>query len=386
LLVRWIVLLSSLLAIGYISKFSAEFSRRVVLTWAVATPAAIIAVTYACQELMRRLLNDPSNARNAVFVGCNESSLALARELERHAESSMPVLGFFDDRGAERLNVNGEIRLLGRLSELSSYVKTHAVRIIFIAMPIRQVQRLVNLIEELRDTTASVYYVPDICMFDLIQAHTAIIHGVPVMAICETPFYGYRGVTKRATDLIISVLILILTAPLLALIVILIKSTSPGPAIFRQRRYGLHGDEIVVYKFRTMYVQEDGAKVQQASRSDSRTTRVGRFLRRYSLDELPQLFNVLLGEMSLVGPRPHAIAHNEMYRKLIKGYMIRHKVLPGMTGLAQINGLRGETLSVAQMEARVQLDLEYVRNWSILLDLKILARTAFIVLNDAKAY
>ena len=169
-------------------------------------------------------------------------------------------------------------------------------------------------------------------------------------------------------------------APLLALIALLIRSTSPGPAIFRQRRYGLDGEEIIVYKFRTMTVQEDGSHIRQATANDPRTTRVGRFLRRYSLDELPQLINVLRGEMSLVGPRPHAVAHNEMYRKLIKGYMVRHKVLPGITGLAQVNGLRGETRNVAQMEARVRYDLEYVRTWSIFLDLKILAKTALIVL------
>ena len=298
----------------------------------------------------------------------------------------MPVAGFFDDRSPERLNIPGEFQLLGKLSRLMDYVKTHSVRVIFIALPVRHVQRVINLLDELRDTTASIYYVPDICLFDLIQTRTVSIQGIPVIAVCETPFYGFRGASKRATDLIVSASILILTAPLLALIALLIRATSPGPAIFRQRRYGLEGEEIIIYKFRTMTVQEDGAQIRQASPHDTRTTRIGRFLRRYSLDELPQLFNVLRGEMSLVGPRPHAVAHNEMYRKLIKGYMVRHKVLPGITGLAQVNGLRGETRTITQMEARVRYDLEYVRNWSILLDLKILAKTALLVLNDARAY
>ena len=179
---------------------------------------------------------------------------------------------------------------------------------------------------------------------------------------------------------------LLFLAPLLFGMAVLIKSTSPGPAIFRQRRYGLNGEEIIVYKFRTMRVQEDGSHVQQATRHDPRITRLGRFLRRYSLDELPQLINVLQGRMSLVGPRPHAVAHNEMYRKLIKGYMVRHKVLPGITGWAQVNGLRGETRTVEQMEARVRYDLEYLRNWSILLDLRILAKTAFRLWRESNAY
>jgi putative colanic acid biosynthesis UDP-glucose lipid carrier transferase len=169
-------------------------------------------------------------------------------------------------------------------------------------------------------------------------------------------------------------------------IALFVRLSSPGPVIFRQRRYGLNGEEIVVYKFRTMTVTEDGPTVVQATKSDPRTTRIGKFLRRYSLDELPQLINVLEGPMSLVGPRPHAVAHNELYRKLIKGYMVRHKVKPGITGLAQVNGLRGETQTVAQMEARVRYDLEYLRNWSLGLDMEILAKTAVRVFNDAKAF
>jgi putative colanic acid biosynthesis UDP-glucose lipid carrier transferase len=385
-LMRWLVLLALLLAIAYATKSSEQFSRRVVLTWSVVTPALLTVIVIVFHEVMHRLLSVRSNARNAVFVGCTEASVALAKELRSSSDLCMPVAGFFDDRNPDRLNIPGEFRLLGRLSGLMEYVRTHAVRVIFIALPIRHVQRVINLLDQLRDTTASIYYVPDICLFDLIQARTVAIQGIPVIAVCETPFYGFRGASKRATDIIVSATVLLLTAPLLVLVAILIRSSSRGPAIFRQRRYGLDGEEIIIYKFRTMTVQEDGFHVQQATANDARTTRLGRFLRRYSLDELPQLINVLRGDMSLVGPRPHAVAHNEMYRKLIKGYMVRHKVLPGITGLAQVNGLRGETRTISQMEARVRYDLEYVRNWSIFLDLKILAKTALIVLNDAKAY
>jgi len=206
------------------------------------------------------------------------------------------------------------------------------------------------------------------------------------VAMCETPFYGYRGVVKRVMDLAIASLALLVLLPLLLLVALLVKLTSPGPVLFRQRRYGLDGDEIRVYKFRTMKVTEDGGEIRQASRDDPRITSIGRVLRRYSIDELPQLLNVLNGTMSLVGPRPHAVAHNEMYRKLIKGYMIRHKVLPGMTGLAQVNGGRGETTKLEDMQARVRFDLEYLRHWTPLLDLKIMVKTALLVLNDRKAY
>jgi putative colanic acid biosynthesis UDP-glucose lipid carrier transferase len=240
--------------------------------------------------------------------------------------------------------------------------------------------------DNLRDTTASIYYVPDIFVFDLIQARTGEIMGIPVVSMCETPFHGIRGASKRITDIIFTLIILLPALPLMLLIALLVKLTSPGPVIFRQRRYGLDGREITVYKFRSMRVTEDGSSVPQATKGDARITPIGNILRRYSLDELPQLFNVLQGRMSLVGPRPHAVAHNEEYRKLIKGYMVRHKVLPGITGLAQVNGCRGETAKLEEMQARVNYDLDYLRHWSPMLDIKILVLTALRLLGDDRAY
>jgi len=204
--------------------------------------------------------------------------------------------------------------------------------------------------------------------------------------MCETPFHGYTGLTKRVMDVILGALAVVMLSPLLLGIAWAVRASSPGPVLFRQRRYGLDGREIMVFKFRTMTVCEDGTKVTQAARNDQRVTRVGKHLRRWSLDELPQLFNVLQGTMSLVGPRPHAVAHNEEYRKLIKRYMVRHKVLPGITGLAQVRGCRGETARVEDMEARVMYDLEYMRNWSPLLDLQILFATAIAVVKTDRAY
>ncbi len=235
--------------------------------------------------------------------------------------------------------------------------------------------RIHKLLDDLRDTTASIYFVPDIFVFDLIQARIGSVNGIPTMAVCESPFHGTTGLIKRMSDVILSCAILLLCAPLMLLIALGVKLTSRGPAIFKQRRYGLDGRDIIVYKFRSMTVQQDGAHVPQAVKGDARVTRFGAFLRRTSLDELPQFVNVIQGRMSIVGPRPHAVAHNETYRSLVKGYMIRHKVKPGITGLAQIRGARGETDTVDKMKLRIEYDLEYLRNWSLRLDLLIILKT-----------
>jgi len=386
-LFRWFLILAVLLGIAYVTKSPLQYyPRRVFLTWAVSTPVVLIVATLAMHEFMRRFLMNAFEARIAIIAGYNSSSLELARRLKKNPGMRLEVAGFFDDRSTDRLGMESDAQLIGPLTDLGAYVKQHRTDVIFIALPIRHVKRVMNLLDDLRDTTASIYYVPDIFVFDLIQARSGEIQGIPVVAMCETPFYGYRGVTKRLTDIVLSVGILLLLLPLLAVVALMVKLTSPGPVIFKQRRYGLDGREIAVYKFRTMTVTEDGAQIRQASKTDSRLTRVGGILRRSSLDELPQLINVLQGRMSLVGPRPHAVAHNEEYRKLIKGYMVRHKVLPGITGLAQVNGCRGETSQLEEMEARVNYDLDYLRRWTPMLDIKIILMTVVKIFRDDKAY
>jgi putative colanic acid biosynthesis UDP-glucose lipid carrier transferase len=385
-IIRWLMLLVILLAVGYVTKSLDAYPRRIILTWAALTPVALILTTVAMQEVMRRFLMSAFDNRSAIFAGYNNSSLELAKRLKRNPNMRIEVKGFFDDRSSDRLGMDPGAQLVGSLGDVARYVNEHGTDIIFIALPIRHLQRVMNLLDDLRDTTASIYYVPDIFVFDLIQARSGEIQGIPVVAMCETPFYGYRGVTKRLTDIVFSVAILLLTLPLFVLVAVSVKMSSPGPIIFKQRRYGLDGREIAVYKFRTMRVTEDGGKIRQASKTDDRITRIGGLLRRSSLDELPQLINVLQGRMSLVGPRPHAVAHNEEYRKLIKGYMVRHKVLPGITGLAQVNGCRGETAQLEEMEARVNYDLDYLRHWSPMLDIKIILLTAVKIFRDEKAY
>ena len=384
---RWFLILALLLAIAYVTKSQLQaYPRRIFLTWAALTPVALILTTLGTQELMRRLLMNADGVRNVIIAGYNSTSLELARRLKKNPGMGLEVAGFFDDRSSDRLGVEPDSQLIGALNDLGQYAREHRTDVIFVALPIRHLTRVMNLLDDLRDTTASIYYVPDIFVFDLIQARSGEVHGIPVVAMCETPFYGYRGAAKRLTDIVLSSIILLLLLPLLAFVAVLVKWSSPGPIIFKQRRYGLDGQEIVVYKFRTMKVTEDGAHIRQASKTDDRITPIGAMLRRSSLDELPQLINVLQGRMSLVGPRPHAVAHNEEYRKLIKGYMVRHKVLPGITGLAQVNGCRGETSQLHEMQARVNFDLDYLRHWSPILDIKIILLTLIKVIRDDKAY
>ncbi|MBS0419143.1 MAG: undecaprenyl-phosphate glucose phosphotransferase [Proteobacteria bacterium] len=390
LALRWMLLLCVLLAIGYATKSSDHFSRGLLLTWAVTTPPVLAGLALLMHEALNRMLSDPASARRAIFVGYNEISVSLAQRVERTSSAALRVAGFFDDRAPHRLGGAAEgdipLEIQGGLKDIIEYVQSNAIDVIFVALPVSHIARVQKLLDDLRDTTVSIYYVPMVFPFDTIQGGTSEFLGVPLIALCETPFHGTRGVSKRLTDLVLGILILLPIAPFMLLIGLLVRLTSPGPAIFKQRRYGLDGQEIMVYKFRTMTVTEDGGAIKQATKDDSRITPLGRMLRRTSLDELPQLLNVLQGRMSLVGPRPHAVAHNEQYRKLIKGYMIRHKVAPGMTGWAQVHGMRGETQTLEQMEQRVKYDLDYLRNWSPLLDLKILVKTVLIVARGDKAY
>jgi putative colanic acid biosynthesis UDP-glucose lipid carrier transferase len=337
-------------------------------------------------EIIRRFMMAPGNVRLAVVAGYNEVSVVLSERILADPTLGLRIEGYFDDRSADRLKLPAGRAVLGGLSDLATYVNTHKIDVIFIALPMRQVQRVVDLLDELRDTTSSIYFVPDIFVMDLIQSRTADISGVPVIAMCETPFQGLPGMAKRIMDVVFSAIGLLLLSPLLFAVTLLIKLDSKGPVIFRQRRYGLDGEIIDVHKFRSMTVTEDGPQIQQATQNDKRVTRVGRFLRRHSIDELPQLVDVLQGRMSLVGPRPHAVAHNEEYRGLIKGYMVRHKVLPGITGLAQVNGCRGETSKLEDMKARIEYDLEYLRRWSPWLDIRILFQTVFQLIGHRKAY
>jgi putative colanic acid biosynthesis UDP-glucose lipid carrier transferase len=381
----WVAILGLLGLLGWATQTLEAFDQNVLLVWALATPAALFVAHRALPLVLPRLLAAEGLQKVAVIAGANDLGRRLAERLH-DPMLGVRFAGYFDDRSEGRLQNLPQAQNLGGLSRLADYARAHRVDVIYIALPMASQPRILKLLEDLRDTTASIYFVPDIFVSDLIQARVDSIGGLPVVAVCETPFHGFNGFAKRLSDILFALCILLVISPLLLVIAIGVKRSSPGPILFKQRRYGLDGRKIVVYKFRTMTVAEDGDVVRQATRNDSRITRFGAFLRRTSLDELPQFINVLQGRMSVVGPRPHAVAHNEMYRKLIRGYMIRHKVKPGITGLAQVSGWRGETETVEKMKGRIEADLTYLRNWSLLLDLQIVLKTVVVVLGKQNAY
>src|SRR3954470_4583242 len=375
----WLTVSGILLVFGYLTGYLRYFDRELLVTWWWVAPSSQACAHLALRMAGPRLL-EMQGERRAVIAGLNGQGLELAQRLSTDPYLRIQVVGFFDDRNAERINPNGEHTVLGAIPSLPSFVKENRVDIIYISLPMASQPRILTLLDDLRDTTLPIYFVPDIFMTDLIQGRMDAVGGLPVVAVCESPFTGASGVLKRASDVVLAALILLLMSPLLIVVALAVKSTSPGPVIFRQRRYGLDGREILVYKFRSMKVTQDGSVIPQAQRNDPRLTPIGALLRRTSIDELPQFFNVLQGRMSIVGLRPHAVAHNETYRKLIKGYMLRHKVKPGITGWAQINGYRGETETLEKMKGRIDFDLDYLRNWSLRLDLYIVVRTIWVVL------
>ena len=386
LLFSWVLIVGILLLLGYATKQSHIYSRLTLFTWFTITPLPLLLSQIALNRLTTVMTHITGNTRKAVIAGVTDHSQRLVSQFINDPSLSTEVAGYFEDRSMDRLGQLENGRVLGTLSDLANYVRNNNVDVIYISLPIRNLDRTEKLLTQLHDTTASIYFVPDVFVFDLIQARTYEINGIPAVALCETPFVGISGLLKRISDICIAILAIILTMPIMIAIAIAIKLTSRGPVIFKQHRYGLDGHEILVYKFRTMHVIEDSGDIPQATRNDPRVTLLGVFLRRYSLDELPQLFNVLQGRMSMVGPRPHAVAHNETYRKIIKGYMIRHKVQPGITGLAQVSGLRGETSKVELMEKRIEMDLDYLRRWSLQLDLEIIFKTILVVLKNKNAY
>jgi putative colanic acid biosynthesis UDP-glucose lipid carrier transferase len=385
-LTQWLAIVLMLLTLGWATHTLGFFDTHVMLVWIVAAPVAVAATQLWLPVILSRVMATEGLQRVAVIAGGGDLACRLERSIGQSPCLGIRVAGCFDDRTPARLNGGTPSDMLGRLGELAAYVRQNHVDLIYINMPMTSQPRIIKLLDDLRDTTASIYFVPDIFLFDLIQARLDTVGGIPVLAVRESPFYGINGLIKRASDIVLATAILILIAPLMLAIGFAIKRTSPGPVFFKQRRYGLDGREIIVYKFRSMTVCEDGGEIRQATQNDSRVTRLGAFLRASSLDELPQFVNVLQGRMSVVGPRPHAVAHNEMYRKLIDGYAIRHKVRPGITGLAQVNGQRGETDTIDKMQARIDYDLAYLRNWSLGLDLQIILKTLLVVWRKQNAY
>jgi putative colanic acid biosynthesis UDP-glucose lipid carrier transferase len=387
ILLEWGCVAAILVFLSASFNLTHVFSRDVIASWFLLTPIALLLMDSLGDPVARWLAADRGMVQRYIIIGANDVGAELARRIET-SHAGEKFFGFLDYRSAERAaGVHGK-SVMGNCSarDFADFVRSHAIGRVYLALPISTAPRIEDLLKELRDTTASVYFVPNLFAFDLVQARYVEINGMPAFSICDSPLQGMSGFWKRAFDIVLASIALAFLLPVLLIMAVAIKRSSPGPILFKQRRYGLNGEEMLIYKFRSMTVCEDGPIVAQATQKDSRVTPLGAFLRRTSLDELPQIFNMLEGKMSFVGPRPHAVAHNEEYRKLINGYMIRHKVRPGITGWAQVNGLRGETSTIDKMQRRVQYDIDYLKNWSLWLDLKILARTALLMVYDRNAY
>lgn len=383
---RWLTIASLIIFLGYATRSLDLFHKDAILNWFWIGPLAQVGSHLIFRAASPWILKFQGKPRSAVIVGMNEQGIELAKRMQASPYTNTQLLGFFEDREAARAPRNGPWPFLGTTAQLSQFCRDEYIDLIYLSLPMTTQDRILKILDELRDTTASIYFVPDLFVTDLIQGNISQVANMPVVSVCETPFTGVNGLIKRLSDIVLSSLILILIFPVLIAVAIAVKFSSPGPIIFKQRRYGLNGEEITVYKFRSMTVCENGSDVKQAERNDARVTSIGAFIRKTSLDELPQFINVVQGRMSIVGPRPHAVAHNELYRKQIKGYMIRHKVKPGITGWAQVNGLRGETATLDKMQARIEYDLDYLRNWSVTLDIKIILMTAIMMFRNPEAY
>ena len=373
----WVLVVVVMLGLGFATKTSVAYSRVAMTLWFVVTPLALSITRVIARQALRAARDRGYNRRTGAIVGSGPLARKVSSTLLENASFGIINEGFFDDEGDN---------LEGNLDELVDRCARGKIDVVYMALPLERSRQIRELTDRLQNSTASIYLVPDLLVFDLMQARVQHLGDVPVISILESPFLGIDGSVKRLEDIVLGSLILMLISIPMLFISLAVKMTSSGPVFFKQRRYGLNGKEISVWKFRSMSVLEDGAEVKQATKGDARITPLGAFLRKTSLDELPQFINVLQGQMSIVGPRPHAVAHNEQYRQIIGDYMLRHKVKPGITGWAQINGWRGETDTLEKMEKRVEFDLYYIRNWSFYLDLKIIFLTIFRGFTDNNAY
>lgn len=386
ILLGWFLIITILVMSSTLFYTPKIFTQDVFLSWLILTPLGITLEHAIIRLTLRYFRSQGKNVRHVIIAGAGQLGTKLHHKILNSPGFGLKIMGFFDDKYDEGLKDVHGIPVLGNLNDLPQYVSEREIDIVYIALPFRAEEKMKTLANALSDSRTSVFVIPDIFIFQLLHTRLIDLDGIPIFSIFDTHFNGIDGWLKRLFDIIVASLILVLISPVMLLISVGIKLSSKGPIVFKQRRYGLNGDEIIVYKFRSMKVCEDGKNVPQAQKNDPRITPFGNFIRKTSLDELPQFINVIQGRMSIVGPRPHAISHNEHYRKLIDGYMLRHKVKPGITGWAQINGWRGETDTLYKMEKRVEYDLDYIRNWSIWLDIEIILLTIIRGFTGKNAY
>ena len=379
----WTIVFALILVPGTMSPLADKlFVWPILAEWFVITLLLLLFWRMLVRMGLRKLRERGFNSRTVGIVGTGTLAQQVASRLVTATWTGYKILGFYDDLACDQPLSNTKLRTLddglieskvvSNVDDMIAKAVAGEIDTIYIALPMRAEKRIQELLDQLSNSAAAVYLVPDLFVFELLHARSVNLSGLPAIALIGEPMRGLNGWIKRAEDVVLSLLILLLISPLLLVIALLVVATSPGPAIFKQKRYGMDGKPFEVWKFRTMKVMENGNDFRQATKNDDRLTRIGAFLRRTSLDELPQFINVLRGTMSIVGPRPHAVAHNEQFRGQIKGYMRRHTIKPGITGWAQINGWRGETDTLEKMEKRIEYDLDYIHNWSVWWDIKII--------------
>lgn len=373
----WVMTWMFLIVLAFLLKDGANFSRLTVTLWALITPIGLFSYRFAIRLGLGYLRGKGWNTRKIAIIGAGMLGQRIAETLNKAKMFGYAPIAFYDDASDQVGLSVGDIPVAGTIDDLLSKSSSEVpYDEIYIALPLRAEERIKHILNAFADSSITVKFIPDFFSFDLLHSQLTDIGGIPIISVYDSPLNSTgNAMLKRLEDIIVSTLIITLISPILLAIAIAIKLSSKGPVIFKQRRYGINGEEITVLKFRSMTVCDDGNEITQAQKNDTRITKIGAFLRRTSLDELPQFFNVIAGNMSIVGPRPHACAHNEQYRKLIPKYMLRHLVKPGITGWAQIHGWRGETDTLEKMEKRVEFDLHYIDNWSVWLDLKIILLT-----------
>ena len=387
IIVAWFTVVLVMIVILFGMKLSSDYSRLWLGWWMFFGLIFLLVLRMCVYGLLQYQRLRGRNFRNVVIVGAGD----LGRKLISQAADS-PWTGFkidalFDDNVQLHGDLINGYKVWGGLDEVESFVDRNKIDEVWIALPLRAEERVKELLYGLRHQTVNIKLIPDIFGFSLLNHSMTEIAGLPAVNLSDTPMGGGNQLVKALEDRILATLIILLIFPLCILIVLAIKATSSDPILFKQKRHGWDGRVINVYKFRTMKVHnEAGGKITQASRGDDRITPLGVFLRSYSLDELPQFYNVLQGRMSIVGPRPHAVEHNEFYKEQVDRYMLRHMVKPGITGWAQVNGFRGETDTLEKMEKRVEYDLFYIENWSLWFDLKIIFLTIFKGFTHKNAY
>lgn len=358
--------------------------------WLLATAGALVAGRMVILAVFARLMRRGHFVGRTVILGATRNGRLLAERMQRNGEIGTGLLGFIDDRAAERIDADLRPQLIGNFAMLERLIRDNLVDQVLVALPTTASGRNQQYARELRKMPVQVFLVPEMESFDFAVPRVAQIADIPMLVVCEPPLKGWAPLFKRLEDIVLASVALLLLSPLMLAVAVAIKLDSRGPVLFRQKRYGYNQQLIAVYKFRSMYHdQRDMHAARQTTSDDPRVTRVGRFIRRSSLDELPQLFNVLEGSMSLVGPRPHATATKAAdipFEEAVADYVARHKVKPGITGLAQVYGYRGETDTVEKIQKRVEYDLAYIENWSLGLDMYVLLRTVPAVLSMKAAY